>query len=151
MKRIVLWTLSTVSCLVLLFSYHTSTSSTVATSAPSSYEARISTSSSSSGSATTGGSTSTKTKTVTGSVASTQWGPVQVRLTISGTTITQVSLVQYPNGNGRDAEINGYALPILTQETITSQNARIDMVSGATVTSVGYLQSLQSALDKAGL
>ena len=48
-------------------------------------------------------------------------------------------------------EINDYALPILIQETLDAQSADIDMVSGATVTSDGYLQSLQSALDQAGL
>jgi uncharacterized protein with FMN-binding domain len=62
-----------------------------------------------------------------------------------------VSVLQYPDGNGKDAEINGYALPILIRETQDSQSADIDMVSGATVTSDGYLQSLQSALDQAGL
>ena len=60
-------------------------------------------------------------------------------------------MLQYPTGNGRDEQINGYALPILIQETLDGQSAEIDMVSGATVTSVGYLQSLQSALDQAGL
>ena len=53
--------------------------------------------------------------------------------------------------NGRDAEINSYALPILTQETTSAQSAGIDMVSGATVTSTGYIQSLQSAIDQAKL
>jgi uncharacterized protein with FMN-binding domain len=62
-----------------------------------------------------------------------------------------VAVVQYPNGNPRDAEINSQALPILIQETTSAQSADIDMVSGATVTSTGYLQSLQSALDQAGL
>jgi uncharacterized protein with FMN-binding domain len=60
-------------------------------------------------------------------------------------------VVQYPNGNSKDAEINSQALPILINETTTSQNANIDMVSGATVTSTGYLQSLQSAIDQANL
>jgi uncharacterized protein with FMN-binding domain len=60
-------------------------------------------------------------------------------------------VVQYPNNNGRDQEINARALPVLIQETLDAQNANIDMVSGATVTSDGYLESLQSALDKAGL
>ena len=97
-----------------------------------------------------GGTTGTsESSTVTGSVAQTQWGPVQVELTLGGSTITKVSVVQYPNGNGRDQEINSYALPILVQETIDAQSADIDMVSGATVTSVGYQQSLQSALDQA--
>jgi uncharacterized protein with FMN-binding domain len=62
-----------------------------------------------------------------------------------------VSVVDYPDGNPKDQEINSYALPILIDETVTAQSAGIDMVSGATVTSVGYQQSLQSALDEAGL
>jgi uncharacterized protein with FMN-binding domain len=88
---------------------------------------------------------------VTGAVADTQWGPVQVQLTLKGRTITKVSVLQYPNGNGLDAQINAQALPILIDETTQAQSAQIDMVSGATVTSTGYLQSLQSALDKAGI
>jgi uncharacterized protein with FMN-binding domain len=68
---------------------------------------------------------------------------------MDGATITQVDVVQYPSGNSKDSEINGYALPILIQETLDAQSAKIDMVSGATVTSNGYAQSLQSALDQA--
>jgi len=74
-----------------------------------------------------------------------------VQLTVSGGKITKVDVLQYPNGNGRDAEINSYALPILVRDTVSAQSANIDMVSGATVTSDGYLQSLQSALDQAGI
>jgi uncharacterized protein with FMN-binding domain len=74
-----------------------------------------------------------------------------VKLTVSSGKITDVSVLQYPNGNGRDQEINARALPVLIQETLKAQSASIDMVSGATVTSDGYLTSLQSALDKAGL
>ena len=88
---------------------------------------------------------------VTGSVASTRWGPVQVQLTVSGGKITAVHVVQQPDGNRRDEEINAYAVPTLVQETLDAQSAQIDMVSGATVTSEGYLQSLQSALDQAHL
>ena len=88
------------------------------------------------------------TTTVTGDVTDTQWGPVQVQLTVQNGKITAVSVLQYPDGNGRDQEINANALPILIQETISAQSAKIDMVSGATVTSDGYLGSLQSALDK---
>jgi len=83
-------------------------------------------------------------------VADTRWGPVQLVLTVQQGKITDVDVVQYPNGNGRDQEINQYALPVLVQETLTAQSAEIDMVSGATVTSEGYLASLQSALDQAG-
>jgi uncharacterized protein with FMN-binding domain len=76
---------------------------------------------------------------------------VQVELKLGGNAITDVAVLQYPNGNGQDAEINNYALPILIQETVKAQSAQIDMVSGATVTSTGYVQSLQSALDQAGI
>jgi uncharacterized protein with FMN-binding domain len=88
---------------------------------------------------------------VTGSVAQTRWGPVQVRVTVASGKVTDVSVVQYPNDNPRDEEINSYALPILAQETVDAQSANIDMVSGATYTSQGYVESLQSALDQAGL
>jgi uncharacterized protein with FMN-binding domain len=84
-------------------------------------------------------------------VANTQWGPVQVQLTVAGGAISKVTVLQYPSGNGKDQEINDYALPILTKETVDAQSAQIDMVSGATVTSNGYLESLQSALDQANL
>ena len=155
MRRIVLWVLSTLSVLVLLFGYSTSTSGVRATSAPTSvYSSDSGTAGgSSTGGSSTSGSTapSSGATSVTGSVAQTQWGPVQVELAVSGGKITKVTVVQYPNGNGRDEEINSYALPILVQETIDSQSASIDMVSGATVTSDGYLQSLQSALDQADL
>jgi hypothetical protein len=161
MRRIVLWVLSTLSALVLLFGYSTSTSGPLATEPQSSIEssptisssgtasgASGSTSGSSSGSADSGAAGSS---TVTGSVVDTRWGPVQVQLSVAAGKVTDVSVIQYPNGNGKDQEINDYALPILTQETVDSQSADIDMVSGATVTSDGYIESLQSALDQAGL
>ncbi|WP_460814476.1 FMN-binding protein [Nocardioides korecus] len=176
MKRISLWLLATLSVLVLLFGYSTSTSGPSAATSGSSYEATTGSSGSSSGSTSsgstssgsgstssgstssgsassgsTGSGSSTASKTVTGSVAQTQWGPVQVTVTVAGGKITRVDVPVYPSGNGKDAEINSYALPVLTQETVKAQSASIDMVSGATVTSNGYLESLQSALDKAGL
>jgi uncharacterized protein with FMN-binding domain len=74
-----------------------------------------------------------------------------VQITVRGGKITKVTVLQQPNGNPRDTEINGQALPILTADTLSAQSANIDMVSGATVTSAGYLQSLQAALDEAGI
>ena len=65
--------------------------------------------------------------------------------------ITDVQVPVYPQENGRDQQINAYALPALRQETLDAQSATIDAVSGATVTSDGYRQSLQSALDAAHL
>jgi uncharacterized protein with FMN-binding domain len=155
MKRLTFWILSTISAVVLLFGYHTSTSGALATSSATSVVAGGNgvtpvTGSSTTGSTPSGSATSSK-RSVTGSVAQTRWGPVQVQLAVAGGKITDVSVVQYPNGNGRDQEINSQALPILIQETVSAQSAQIDMVSGATVTSDGYLESLQSAIDKAGL
>ena len=112
-------------------------------------------SSTSSGDASTPSSTpspsapaSTGTTTVTGDAVNTRYGPVQVKVTFSGSTITAVETVQSPSGNGRDIEINDQALPILQQEALASQSANIDTVSGATYTSEGYIQSLQSAIDQ---
>ena len=154
MRRITYWLLSTISALVLLFSYHTSTSGAMSQDSLPAYVSTTSpgtTPSPSQGDSGSGSGAQSATRTVTGSVAQTQWGPVQVQLTLQDRTITRVSVLQYPNGNQTDEQINAYALPILVDETTAAQGSGIDMVSGATVTSNGYLQSLQSALDQAGL
>jgi uncharacterized protein with FMN-binding domain len=189
MRRIVTLLLSTITVLVLLFSYHTSTDSgsPSVVAAPSGGAATGATPDVPTPSATTpaagadpgsgddgagddSGTTpspgvtpspsstpspsatkASSAKTYTGDQVMTRWGPVQVEVTVSGGKITAAQAVQYPSGNGRDAEINSYALPVLNQEVVDRQSARIDTVSGATVTSDGYLQSLQSALDQAHL
>jgi len=151
MKRIVLWLLSTVSAVVLLFGYHTSTSGPAGT-AQSPVGASLSTTSTTatSGSGGTGGDEPSSGTTVTGEVAQTRWGPVQVQITTDASgTITDVEVIQYPSGSREDEQINSSALPELIQETLDAQSAQIDMVSGATVTSEGYVRSLQSALDQA--
>ncbi|MFD8481947.1 FMN-binding protein [Kitasatospora sp. NPDC059673] len=101
-------------------------------------------SSSPSPAATGGGS-----RTVTGSAINTRYGPVQVRVTLNGSAISKIDVIQYPNRDRRDQEINSYAVPQLNQEAMAAQNAHIDVVSGATYTSDGYTRSLQSALDRA--
>ena len=166
MRRIVTALLSTITAVVLLFSYHTSTDSgspsVVAGSAGGSVPGSPSEGSTTpTPSATpptptataspTPTAQSSATKTYTGDAVDTRWGPVQVQITVTGGKVTAAQAVQYPNGNGRDAEINSYALPVLSQEAVQKQSAQIDTVSGATVTSDGYLQSLQSALDQAHL
>ncbi|MGF1426992.1 FMN-binding protein [Kitasatospora sp. LaBMicrA B282] len=98
----------------------------------------------------TGGS-SAGSHTVTGSSIDTRYGPVQVRITLTGGKLTKVDVLQYPADTNRDEEINSYALPQLNQEAIAAGNAQIDAVSGATYTSDGYTRSLQSALDQAGV
>lgn len=156
MRKITLWMFSTIAALVLLFGYRTSTNAapapqtvaaaTVPTTEPTPTPSASSPSASASPPASTGG-----TKTYNGSVASTRWGDVQVTITVSGGKITDVAVPVYPANNGRDQEINAYALPTLRQETLAAQSANIDTVSGATVTSDGYLKSLQAALDAAHL
>jgi len=168
-RKIVVALMGTVSGLIMLFSYHTSlggggtvalapigtgTSTTTGSSGATTDGSGSGSSSStgSGGSSSSGsGSSGSGVATVTGDTAQTQWGPVQVQITVSSGTITDVTAVQYPSGNGRDQEINSYALPVLAQEAVAAQSANIDHVSGATVTSDGYVQSLQSALDKANL
>ncbi|MEY9863104.1 uncharacterized protein with FMN-binding domain [Catenulispora sp. GAS73] len=112
-------------------------------SAPSSSAPKSGASSSSAAPAST-------TKTVTGDAANTRYGPVQLAVTFSGKKITQIQVLQYPTETGRDQEINSYAIPQLNQQAMSAQSANIDGVSGATYTSEGYQQSLQSAIDKAG-
>ena len=100
---------------------------------------------------TTQASTATQaaTRTVTGTVASTQYGPMQVQVTLAGTKITKVTVLQRTDDGSESDQIDATAIPTLTSETLAAQSAHIDAVSGASYTSSGYIQSLQSALDKA--
>ena len=91
------------------------------------------------------------TRSVTGATAQTKYGPVQVRITLTGSRITGATAVQYPDEMARSKDISSTAIPKLNQETLEAQSADIDTVSGATYTSAGYKQSLQSALDRAGV
>ena len=102
----------------------------------------------STGSSSSASTPAASTKTVTGDSADTRWGPVQVKITVSNGKITSATAVDYPQNNPRDQEINATAIPTLQQESIGQSTSKIDMVSGATYTSEGYIQSLQSALDK---
>ncbi|MFM9609345.1 FMN-binding protein [Streptomyces niveiscabiei] len=127
LRRLVLTSAATVSGLVLLLSLkpHTTPSSAAGT-APL---------------------PATAAGTATGASVPTRYGPVQVRVTVSGGRVTGVTVVAQPDGSLRDRQINAYAVPRLTQETLTAQSAHVDTVSGATYTSGGYRRSLQSALD----
>jgi uncharacterized protein with FMN-binding domain len=99
--------------------------------------------------ATTSGSTGLADGTFVGETATNKWGPVQVQVTISDGEVTDVTALQTPDSKRKSVQINDYATPILRQEALSAQTAEIDTVSGATYTSVGYAQSLQSALDTA--
>ena len=146
MRRIVTALAGTVTALVMLFGYHTSTAGSGTTAAVSTGPVTTGTSGSSSSSGSSGGG-----RTYTGDTVQTQWGPVQVQITVSGGRVTEVTTLQHPSGNPRDEEINAYALPVLRESALSAQSADIDLVSGATVTSQGYVGSLQSALDQANL
>ncbi len=100
---------------------------------------------------TTAPTTTSGTRTVTGDAVQTPYGVVQVRVTASGSHITSVQTVQLTAYDGHSASINNYAAPQLQQQVLQVQSAQIYGVSGATYTSSGYAQSVQSALDKLGI
>jgi uncharacterized protein with FMN-binding domain len=163
MKKIVLAIMGTISGLVMLFSYHTSTTgrATTTTDETDGSNTRATTgtattavpSATASAGSTPAATTSTAAAdgTYTGDAVETHWGTVQVAITVANGRITSAEAVQYPNENPRDQQINAYAVPILNSEVVAAQSASIDAVSGATVTSGGYLESLQSAIDAAHL
>jgi uncharacterized protein with FMN-binding domain len=88
--------------------------------------------------------------TATGDAIDTQYGPVQVRVTVKDGRIADIQGLVLTGNDPRSAQISSFAEPTLKQEALTKQSADIDAVSGATFTSAGYAQSLQSALDKLG-
>jgi len=85
----------------------------------------------------------------TGQDVLTQFGDVQVKVTISGGQITDVQPLQMPFDRPRSAEITQFAGPRLHDEVLQAQSAQIDVLSGATYTSDAYAQSVQAALDHA--
>jgi uncharacterized protein with FMN-binding domain len=89
--------------------------------------------------------------TFTGQAVDTPFGQVQVQVTVSGGTITEVTALHLTDADGRSVQISNRAAPILHDEVLSAQSANVQMVGGATYTSEGYLMSLQSALDQAGL
>lgn len=89
------------------------------------------------------------TRTINGAAVDTRYGPVQVQIKMSGTRIVAANAIVYPTESSRDREINDQAIPQLNDETLQAQSSNIDTVSGASYTSDGYRQSLQSALDAA--
>ena len=95
--------------------------------------------------------TNTGNQSVAGDAIATRYGDVQVSVTVSGGRLVDVQAVQLPSDRARSQGISSDAGPLLRNEALRAQSARINTVSGATYTSDGYAQSLQSALDRAGL
>ncbi|HEV2639134.1 MAG TPA: FMN-binding protein [Actinocrinis sp.] len=176
MRRVILALLATTVGLVLLLSYKAHTQSPVvsalsapdpgpsATTDPTSGAANgailgpaasptaASTPTSGSGSGTnTSTNTSAKSGTFVGAPVSSQFSTIQVEVVLADGRISDIKLLEDTDDEQRSAMIDGYATPILRSEALSAQSANIDVVSGATYTSQSYSQSLQSALDKAGL
>ncbi len=158
MKRMILTTVATVVGIVALLNFKTHAQIRNTGSLPSA--ASSPTATAPSPSAATSPTPSTRTPsagaTVTptsylGDAEQTRYGTVQVKVTVAAGRITNVAFVQLTASDDRSERINSDAAPILLRETITAQSAQIDGVSGASYTSQGYEQSLQSALDKAGV
>ncbi|WP_328492606.1 FMN-binding protein [Streptomyces sp. NBC_00414] len=130
MKRVIPVLVLSVAGLIPVWCYAPSDGSTTTTEAAAP---------ASTPSASTGGGSS---QVVKGSTVDTEKGPVQVEVTFDGDKITAVKLLQQPNHPQTEA-----AVPKLVAETLTAQSADVDTVSGATITSDGYRESLQAAID----
>jgi uncharacterized protein with FMN-binding domain len=159
MLRAIAAVAGTVAGLVLLLSFKTHSATPVATAAvtatTTTTTARKTTTAAPKKTAATATTTARKaaatTSTVTGDTEYTQYGPVQVQVTVTNGKVTAVSATQYPSGDGRSQQINAYAIPQLNAEALRAGSAHISMISGASYTSDGYIASLQTALTKAGV
>jgi uncharacterized protein with FMN-binding domain len=138
-KRPTVATLLTAAALVLLLSFKTPQS------APSFANAANGGNAGAAGA--TAGIRSTYSGQLTGNAVDIGYGIVQVQVTIQNGAITDVQTVQMPGG-GHSGQVSSYAGPQLRSEALQAQSAQINTISGATYTSEGYIQSLQSALDQ---
>lgn len=90
-----------------------------------------------------------KDGTFTGASIENEFGSVQIAAVISGGKLTDIKYIQMPGGRGHTEEVTSYSEPILKSEAVQAQSASIDFISGATVTSMSFEQSLQAALNQA--
>lgn len=129
-----------------LLRYHADSTAAPAANVATAPPAPSSSAAPSSGAGSPGAPATGGSRTVDGSVVDTDYGPYQVRVTLTGTTITDVQLITEPD-DGHSQRIANHAAPTLRREALQAQSAHIDTVSGATATSEAYAQSLQAALD----
>jgi uncharacterized protein with FMN-binding domain len=101
------------------------------------------------GSSTTSTTGSLKSGSYSGQTVDTRYGPVQVAVTVSGGRITAVNFLALPEDRPRSQTISQQATPLLRSEALQAQSAQVNLLSGATYTSEGFAQSLQSALSQA--
>lgn len=95
--------------------------------------------------------TSPATVEVDGPVVDTRFGPVQVAVVVADGILVDVVALQLPSGDRESGQISEYAAPRLEEMALAAQSAEIDVISGATFTSQAYAESLQAALDEAGM
>lgn len=106
----------------------------------------------SSSSKSTGAGSSTASRTAVGPAVNYSYGVLSVKVTVSGSKIVKVSIASLNDGgNPRSQYIDQQSIPILEQEVMQAQSANIQGVSGASYTSAGFAQSLQSALHSLGI
>jgi hypothetical protein len=154
MKRLILAVASTIAGLIALLSFRIHPGAAVIGSLPSAtlgpVPSPVSPSGGTAGAAPGPGPSPSSAGPVTtlGQAVQTQYGTIQVRIVTVGRRIQSVSFAQLQGDEALSDEINAYAGPLLLQRTLVAQSAHIDSVSGATYTSDGYRQSLQSALDR---
>lgn len=86
------------------------------------------------------------TRTATGDAIDVRWGYVQVEVTLTDGRLTAIRSVQLPDGDGHSARISQRVWPTLVQQAIEAQSSHVAGVSGASFTSYGFEQSLESAL-----
>ncbi len=90
-----------------------------------------------------------KDGTYTGAETDAYYGWVQVEAVIQNGQIANVQFLEYPQDRRTSVRINSRAVPALQSEALQVQSANVDMISGATLTSRAFIQSLQAALDAA--
>ncbi len=88
--------------------------------------------------------------TYVGDIANTSWGDIQVQVAIDNNRIASISAVLYPEDRPLSTKINRLAMPMLEQEAVRVQSAEVALVTGATVSSEGFIESLENALSRAG-
>ena len=156
MRRVILAVTGTIAGLVALLSFksHSPTVAVAATGGTTSGSSASSSSASPSARTIPGefqsavGPLTAGETTVTGKVANTAYGPVQIELVVKSHKIVKVAVLEQPTNTIHDIQIGEFAFPKLIGETLSTQNAKIDGVSGASYTSEGYISSLQSAVDR---
>ena len=77
------------------------------------------------------------------------YGRVQVVAIVEGGKIVDVKFLDYPQEQATSVQISGAAVKVLRVEAIQSQQAQVDIVSGATQTSKAFRESMASALAQA--